>query len=407
MKVFQRICRFCGAVVFVAALCCTASLPKALAQDPSAKAKAKVHAVVTEKAPKFIQSLKARLAEKIESKAEFFANQSGALSVHQALSPQKLHELALWLGRQKGVRLAFHDKPRRMILLVFESAKLGITPAALAAPLEKMRQTYLQEQTRQKKQRRLGTAPKIQPPSEHQKADETDKTKKPKHSDKKPKKAGDHKIDQDGGGPSKTDQGKKRKKGNPEPKHIPKSPKDLKSHDADKKKQPKEPKPSPGKAQRHGPKKRNSRKQNNAKKLPTAIDSFRPYSLCEPKLTEADVEAVQIFGEITGRAALKLWFQKKNRGRAVAVARKALKRNKLDFDAGVVTALFSLQNGNKLKAYQNLRTVVHKRPDVGLYHDIYAEVLDALKMSEKAKEARAKAADLGIERDLKTLGLLD
>lgn len=118
------------------------------------------------------------------------------------------------------------------------------------------------------------------------------------------------------------------------------------------------------------------------------------YSYYSPKITEAVLKQTKVTGPITGRRCLELWLGAKDRPQAVVVARKVLAKYPKDNRAGAVLAMYHLHTGNKMKAYRNMRTVIHYNPDVAVYRAMYAEVLYAMKMERVAKEQEEMAKKL-------------
>lgn len=124
--------------------------------------------------------------------------------------------------------------------------------------------------------------------------------------------------------------------------------------------------------------------------------AFPSYSYNPETLSREKVEATKVYGEVSGKRALDLWLSQEDRLLAVAIAQRVIKTRK-DAEAGAVLGMWHLHLGNQLKAYQNLRTVRDMRPNVGLYHAMYAEVLSSMKRTFqlRAREERERALELG------------
>lgn len=118
------------------------------------------------------------------------------------------------------------------------------------------------------------------------------------------------------------------------------------------------------------------------------------YSYYSPKITEATLAQTKVTGPITSVHCLKLWLAAKDRPQAVVIARQVLAKYPKDNRAGAVLAMYHLHTGNKMKAYRNMRTVIHYNPDVAVYRAMYAEVLYAMKMERVAKEQEEMAKKL-------------
>ncbi|MDF1661042.1 MAG: hypothetical protein P1V97_04690 [Planctomycetota bacterium] len=118
------------------------------------------------------------------------------------------------------------------------------------------------------------------------------------------------------------------------------------------------------------------------------------YSYYSPKITEATLRQTKVSGPITSVHCLNLWLAAKDRPQAVVIARKVLAKHPKDNRAGAVLAMYHLHTGNKMKAYRNMRTVIHYNPDVAVYRAMYAEVLYAMKMERVAKEQEDMAKKL-------------
>lgn len=267
--------------------------------------------------------------DKVVSKCKVFVNKQGLLSVHPGVSERRLRDLALTLEKQKGVRQALTDGPRRMILLIFKINPKNATPDVIAGPLEEMRRHFRKNQ-----------------------------------------------------GKSKTKGGRKGTPGAGPGSGTPGGPDDSAP------KNPKDPQPLTKPPIKPGPKRRKGK--TRAQK--------RHYSSNPTKLTDEQLDAVKVYGEITGKKALALWLSGKDRLKAAAMARKRLKKRPKDWEAGAVMAMYHLHKGDTMKAYRNMRTVIHYRPHVAAYREMYAEVLYLMNLDKRAEAEEQKARELIEER---------
>ena len=97
---------------------------------------------ISSKAPKCAKACTDMLKTVVQSEAEFYASDYGALSVHMGISAKRLRFIAKKLEKIPGIRQALTDTPRRMILLIFQSAPATTGPDAIAGGLETMRRRY-------------------------------------------------------------------------------------------------------------------------------------------------------------------------------------------------------------------------------------------------------------------------
>jgi hypothetical protein len=325
--------------VVLVIFCCFAS--PAFAQSPnipvpgpeSTKKASLVNGRISTKAPRCAQGCMDFLKASAKSSAEFFADEKGGLSVHRGISAKRLRFLAKGLEKLEGIRQALTDTPRRMILIIFDAAPAGTTPGLIAGSLEQMRRRY-------KESKKARAAPL----------------------------GGPGNPGNDEGNPPKTER---------KPTKTEKS----------------------GKTPKIGEKKeRNDRKpikKPAVSEKPTKKPGKRSFSSNPTPITDEIVVKTKITGEITSARALSLWLKAKDRPQAVAIARKVLTKHPKDTRAGAVLAMYHLHQGHKMKAYRNMRTVIHYQPENATYRLMYAEVLYAMKMGRVAKEQEAKARRLG------------
>lgn len=298
------------------------------------------------------------LVKETRRPVEVFANRNGLLSVHKGLSASGLRALARKLEEVKGIRRALTDTPRRMILVIFDTAPPGSGPEAIAGPLENIRRRYREDVASRPQLGGAGARPGGRRPDPTPPAPRDPQPGDPMRSpDPRPDKPP---LDE------------------PDERPGPGEPGTSEAPDAVKR----APKPKAGETA-----------EPAADPLKT-----RPYSTCRPALDPRKIARRKVTGKINGRRALSLWLEGSDRELATVVARETLKRHPKDVEAGAVLAMYHLHRGDKLKAYRNMRTVLHYRPGKPVFHRMYAEVLASLEMTARAREELRVAAELEGDR---------
>jgi hypothetical protein len=304
---------------------------------------------VLDNAPRVAHTVKSAIAKANKTEGELFADERGLLAVLPGSRSDSLRKLARELEEIPGVRQALTDTPRRMLLLIFDSASRDTTPEFVAGPLEELRRGFKKRQSTPKPVTGplggLAESPPARPPGQPEPG-----------------------------------------LGSPAAPRLPKLPEEEPTPPANERAEPEPAKAPEGKPSTTAKRNRDAPPNGSRRHV-----KGRTYSWSPEPLTEELVEACIVEGPIHGRRALELWLTGKDRPLSVAIARAAIKKRERDAEAGAVLAMYHLNRGYKLKAYRNMRSVTHYRPDSALFRRMYAEVLRALGLNDRAREEELQA----------------